>query len=158
MEENKRTAMDVIEHHGILGMKWGVRRYQNADGTLTESGKKHYSKEYKKYASKATNDYQKSSQKIYVDAYNKSAREQNENMAKKDKNKYSVDEWNKMWEDSFQELFDKNYADAKLQFFENNDNYKKAIEIADNFGLIKYDELAKDNADFIKELRAMVKK
>jgi len=34
----------VIEHHGILGMKWGVRRYQNADGTLTAKGKKRYAK------------------------------------------------------------------------------------------------------------------
>ena len=32
----------VIEHHGILGMKWGVRRYQNADGTLTPEGKIRY--------------------------------------------------------------------------------------------------------------------
>ena len=30
----------VIEHHGIKGQKWGVRRYQNPDGTLTERGKK----------------------------------------------------------------------------------------------------------------------
>lgn len=33
---------DYIEHHGILGMKWGVRRFQNDDGTLTEAGKKRY--------------------------------------------------------------------------------------------------------------------
>lgn len=34
---------DHLEHHGILGMKWGVRRYQNSDGSLTTAGKKHYS-------------------------------------------------------------------------------------------------------------------
>lgn len=31
---------DFLEHHGIKGQKWGVRRYQNSDGTWTELGKK----------------------------------------------------------------------------------------------------------------------
>lgn len=36
------TADSEFAHHGIQGMRWGVRRYQNADGTLTEEGKRRY--------------------------------------------------------------------------------------------------------------------
>ena len=36
---------NVLVHHGIKGMRWGVRRYQNEDGTLTEAGKKRYERD-----------------------------------------------------------------------------------------------------------------
>lgn len=34
----------VLYHSGIKGMKWGIRRFQNEDGSLTEAGKKRYNK------------------------------------------------------------------------------------------------------------------
>ena len=33
-----------LTHHGILGMHWGVRRYQNKDGSLTAAGRKRVDK------------------------------------------------------------------------------------------------------------------
>ena len=37
-----RTNRNELRHFGIKGMKWGVRRYQNSDGTLTSAGRKRY--------------------------------------------------------------------------------------------------------------------
>lgn len=42
-----------LYHHGTKGMRWGIRRYQNKDGSLTPAGRKRYSEELERYEAKA---------------------------------------------------------------------------------------------------------
>ena len=50
-----------LKHWGIKGMKWGVRRYQNADGSLTPAGKKRYERDI------AENKAKKKDNRIVID-------------------------------------------------------------------------------------------
>lgn len=50
-----------LYHHGIKGMKWGVRRYQNSDGSLTAAGKKRYDRDTRE------NDARKKENRIKID-------------------------------------------------------------------------------------------
>lgn len=43
MTTKEVMSVNVMYHHGIKGMRWGIRRYQNEDGSLTPAGKKRYS-------------------------------------------------------------------------------------------------------------------
>ena len=57
-------AKAYLQHHGILGMKWGIRRYENEDGTLTEAGKKRYNKQVKKDLKKRNKEWNKEASNV----------------------------------------------------------------------------------------------
>lgn len=40
MEVRRINPQNELYHHGIKGQRWGVRRYQNPDGSLTSAGKR----------------------------------------------------------------------------------------------------------------------
>ena len=61
-----------LAHYGILGMKWGIRRFQNKDGTLTAAGKTRYSNHLTKKDNKWV---KKNSSKIMEKARKKSSKE-----------------------------------------------------------------------------------
>ena len=59
-----------LSHHGILGQKWGVRRYQNEDGSLTAAGRKRQARsEYRENRSKAVDKFNKLRAKDDVKVY-----------------------------------------------------------------------------------------
>lgn len=52
MSTYKIVTEDELYHHGIIGQKWGVRRFQNKDGSLTEAGRRRIRKTYDKEVSR----------------------------------------------------------------------------------------------------------
>lgn len=67
----KYIPKSELAHHGILGQKWGVRRYQNPDGSLTSAGRRRLERADKKWV-------KKNEKKFYNETYAKSRREMNE--------------------------------------------------------------------------------
>lgn len=83
---NESKVEEFIKHHGVIGMHWGQRRYQNYDGSLTAEGKKHrQSSIAKKISDHASETVRKASKTISTAArktFNPNPQDMDEKIAK----------------------------------------------------------------------------
>lgn len=156
-----------LMHYGVKGMKWGYRRYQNADGSLTKSGQKRISKKYKKLVTKGDNELQKQHQSMYMKSYNKAADIMNngkiDKFNKEQAKKYGKDfakrdgyeeDYIKMFNDEL----DKQMSKSMNDFYLSDKNYKKAEALVQKYDMTKWDELAKSNQEGIEFVRSKIEK
>ena len=141
---------DELFHFGIKGQKWGIRRYQNPDGTLTAAGRQRYSDAIKfgKIDKKNTERTNKEGQKLIdSDRYLKQKYGSYENV--KDENKLIKEARNRGINTSrYEKAFDKKYTDRHInkESFYLNNRIEIGKELARN-GKTKADALLDGLAD-----------
>ena len=150
-----------LVHHGILGQKWGVRRYQNEDGTLTAEGKARLSSEYRKAHKKLLDDMDANATSMWVKSYNSAAERMNKGLIDKynkefdernaervsQKNyRYDKDEeyergMQEVWENAFNEEFDK----VAYNFVKNHTAYMEARALVESYGKESLDSISRQD-------------
>lgn len=156
-----------LYHYGVKGQRWGVRRYQNKDGSLTSAGRKRISKEYKKLSVKAAQEQAAGYTQQYVNAHNKAADYMNngeiDRINAKYQKKYGDDYGGRAdYEDEMMKAFSdrlaENFNKATYDFYNNNVYSKKAQELVERYNMTEWDSLAKENTAAINDVRLAVEK
>ena len=140
----------ILQHHGVKGQRWGIRRYQKPDGSLTREGKRRASNIYKDYYTKGSDELKEAQSEINRKATKDSDKAYNDTM-----DRFNKKFGNELSEDIFikavnatGEAYDLQLSSSKVKytadFVKNNENFQQALKIAKTYKMDKWDKLASD--------------
>ena len=146
---------NYLIHHGIKGQKWGVRRYQNPDGTLTDAGRKRITRKEKKQVDKLYKELAEKGSGFGPAVLATAARQD-----KKDYKDFA--DTISSGEFYIQGHFEKNYKEKAVDYYVGNDKNPTVrakyldgknftYDFTDKYGETKYNEFASYyNNDYLK--------
>lgn len=144
--EVRRIKSNELYHHGVKGQRWGVRRYQNEDGTLTDAGRKRLLKDFNRTEKKHNGIADKKfTDKYGLNETNTDIQEANAQYAKErgimhDASKLTPEEW-----DNESKRFDNLIKKAKIKYAADELHYSLAQMYCLNRGIdpVKYSKKVK---------------
>jgi hypothetical protein len=120
----KKNDSSFLMHHGIQGMHWGIRRFQNNDGSLTSAGRARYgtSGEAKNIKERLTGLDQESANAQYDYKYNEVKRQKYSDKASKARLKGKSEKASKFEERAKQHESERDIAERRLKGIDKNIN------------------------------------
>lgn len=165
MANYRINTSDELYHHGVLGMKWGVRRYQNYNGSYTQAGLKRYEKSASTYEDLKAKKKQYGSRTMMDSrtTYGRATKLAKQRM-KKDykhlKQDKLADQGKNLYANGYRITDNVGTKMAKQidYFYKNDESVKKGRELVKKYDMTSWDDLAAKNENRMKHLNETMTK